>query len=258
MHHYHRNSIIMKKKIIPLTLVLFGFLIGASALSALAQTWTAPSSGCTPPNCNTPTPLNVSATEQIKLGSLILNSTTQSPAEVGLTVFGKIKIPDGAAAGKVLTSVDSSGKAEWRTLSMHGEGVKCPIDGEFYDPGGTAGHPNDFFWKCINGNVRYITGEAEVYAAAFPTVDIPNRTKSTMGNFNFWGYTYSIGFSVDSQNHLIRACYSGTTAPCTGGTASSIYCNWSGDIKVSNGTTFTCKNNVLDAIAPAPFKMRPS
>lgn len=103
------------KKPLSLALLLVGFLLGASALSALAQTWSAP--GCNPSidprACNTPAPLNIGNTEQFKLGPLVLNSTTQDASEVGLTVFGKIKIPDNKGAGKSFIS-DADGKGAWR------------------------------------------------------------------------------------------------------------------------------------------------
>ncbi len=104
----------MKNKIISSSLLVIGFVLGASALSVLAD-WSAPGSGCTPPSCNPSAPLNVSATSQDKEGPLRINIDTTNPiAEIGLTVFGKLKLVDGAQGdGKVLTS-SIDGTATWK------------------------------------------------------------------------------------------------------------------------------------------------
>ncbi len=103
----------MQKKIISATLVIVGFVLGATALSALAN-WTAPSTGCTPPSCNTSTPLNASSSAQVKDGPLTLNFLNPTVDNIGLRVLGKIKMVDGNQAdGKVLTS-DADGVGTWQ------------------------------------------------------------------------------------------------------------------------------------------------
>ncbi len=64
-----------------LTLVVFGYG------NSFAQTWSAPTG--TAPGGNTPAPLNLGSALQEKLGPLAINTSTVSPASVGLNVFGK-------------------------------------------------------------------------------------------------------------------------------------------------------------------------
>ncbi len=109
----------MKSKIISSTLVILGFVLGATALSAVAA-WTAPAS--TPPNCTSgqpgcDAPINVSASSQSKLGLLTLQSNLTDA--FGLAVANGIKLVDssvtaGTAAGKVLTS-DANGVGTWQS-----------------------------------------------------------------------------------------------------------------------------------------------
>ncbi|MEN9913289.1 MAG: hypothetical protein RLY66_697 [Candidatus Parcubacteria bacterium] len=114
----------MKSKIISSTLVILGFVLGATALSAIAA-WTAPSSGCTPPTCNTEAPIHVGAGSQSKLGLLTLQSNLTDA--FGLAVANGIKIVDasvtaGTASGKVLTS-DASGIGTWQSLGSAVSGM---------------------------------------------------------------------------------------------------------------------------------------
>lgn len=118
----------MKSKIIASTLLGIGFLIGASALSALAVWTGAPAGG--PTNCPTnlaPTdpgyiegcfaPINVGTKLQEKLGTL---------GTLGLSVLGDFKfLPVGGAqptAGQVLTADSSdlvNGKVKWENVSQN-------------------------------------------------------------------------------------------------------------------------------------------
>ncbi|MEK7641860.1 MAG: glycine-rich domain-containing protein [Patescibacteria group bacterium] len=100
------------KKTLSLTLIILGFLLGASALSAVAA-WTAP--GCAPTGCNTDAPINASSSPQTKYGPLTLNFS--NIYAIGLKVLGSVQIVDGTqGAGKVLTS-DASGIASWEYVS---------------------------------------------------------------------------------------------------------------------------------------------
>ncbi|OHA17342.1 MAG: hypothetical protein A3C79_03425 [Candidatus Taylorbacteria bacterium RIFCSPHIGHO2_02_FULL_45_28] len=117
----------MKSKIIASTLLVIGFLAGASALSALADWTAAPAGG--PPGCPSTVegcnaPINVGTTEQRKSGPLVVNFN--SIGDIGLTVLGKLKIIDAGAVagtnnGKVLTS-DANGVGTWQTPSGGTEG----------------------------------------------------------------------------------------------------------------------------------------
>lgn len=133
----------MKKKIFSVTYIAIGLIIGLSTLSAFAD-WTPPSHN--PPNCPTgepgcDAPLNVGPSHQTKLGSISINTTTDSPDPFGLDVFGisrffgnveigtaaspaTIKIVDGSTltSGKVLTAIDNNGTAGWRVPTGGGSG----------------------------------------------------------------------------------------------------------------------------------------
>jgi len=126
----------MKTKLIPTLLILLSFLLGASAISALAQQYIAPSFN--PPNCPPSTdacnaPINVGENPQNKKGPLNINfsnNTTSYPT--GLKVWGKsifagdveigaiglpakLKIVDGnqVTPGSVLTNVNGDGVGTW-------------------------------------------------------------------------------------------------------------------------------------------------
>ncbi len=119
----------MKSKIITSTLLGIGFLIGATALSALADWTGAPLAG--PTNCPTDlapndagyiegcfAPINVGSKLQNKLGTL---------GTLGLSILGDFKfLPVGGAqptAGQVLTADSSdlaNGKVKWATPASGG------------------------------------------------------------------------------------------------------------------------------------------
>lgn len=94
----------MKKHFIVLSLVA-GFIIGASALSALATgTWNPPPSS--PPSNNVDAPINVGSLLQEKAGPLLLDTN--------LGILGNLVIATGSpAAGKVLTAIDDTGVVTW-------------------------------------------------------------------------------------------------------------------------------------------------
>lgn len=101
----------MKRHLILASLAV-GFLIGASALSALATgTWSpAPSN---PPSNNVDAPINVGSALQEKLGSLLIDNN------VG--IIGNLIIATGTpSAGKVLTAVDGTGTVVWTATSSLG------------------------------------------------------------------------------------------------------------------------------------------
>ena len=74
------------KKTISFSLVAAGFLLGATALTALAQTWTPPTQS--PPGGNVAAPINVDYGVQTKSGGVILNGyqSVGSPMTYGLWV----------------------------------------------------------------------------------------------------------------------------------------------------------------------------
>lgn len=96
----------MKKQIITITTLVLGFLVGATALSAIAQTsggtWTAPSA--TAPGNNVPAPINVGSTGQAKSGLLALANL----------VFNPTGVVGSVVPGSVLTSTDNAGTVGWQ------------------------------------------------------------------------------------------------------------------------------------------------
>ncbi|MEK7641600.1 MAG: hypothetical protein AAB365_01240 [Patescibacteria group bacterium] len=118
------------KKTLSLTLIILGFLLGASALSAVAA-WTAP--GCAPTGCNTDAPINASSSPQTKYGPLTLNFS--NIYAIGLKVLGSVQIVDGTqGAGKVLTS-DASGIASWVLPAAAGGGTSVNGIAAYTTPG---------------------------------------------------------------------------------------------------------------------------
>ncbi len=108
----------MKNKIISSSLLVTGFLLGATALSALAGVWTPPQSA--PPADNVPAPINVG-----KLGVSALQEKFDSLMIDGnLGVLGNLVVATGTTAGSVqnmvLTAVDAGGTVGWRSVSGGG------------------------------------------------------------------------------------------------------------------------------------------
>ncbi len=126
----------IKSKILASTLLAIGFLVGASALSALAG-WTAAPGA--PTNCPTTTdgcnaPIHVGGSAQTKLGPLTVNTNLVSPVDAwGLIVYGAIRMInlDGTtgAAGSVLTNVNGDGVGTWQVPVAGGAGSNCKIQG---------------------------------------------------------------------------------------------------------------------------------
>ncbi len=103
----------MKKQIISFTLVAAGFLLGATALSALASgnTWTAPTQS--PPNGNVAAPINVGpdSPTQVKTDSLQINGSLAVVND--LIVSGNLNLSKGWSSGYVLTASGANGAAVW-------------------------------------------------------------------------------------------------------------------------------------------------
>lgn len=96
------------KKIFSTILVIASFVLGANVI----YSWTTPPA--TPPSSDTPAPINVGASTQVKSGSLGIDGNFLVSGNTVIT--GKLKIADGTqAAGRYLTS-DSDGNASWKQL----------------------------------------------------------------------------------------------------------------------------------------------
>jgi len=176
----------MKKQLITLAALAGGFVLGASALVALADsTWTsAPAGG--PPNNNVPAPINVGTAGQTKNGPLTITGLLG----IGSLQFlpsSMITTVDGVATGNVpansvLGNTDSYGTVGWRAMSgAAASGVSKIIAGTNVTVSPTAG-----------------TGEVTVNASSAGTVgggcliqngNSPNNSKViNWGNANGSGW----------------------------------------------------------------------
>ncbi len=169
----------MKSKIISTTLVILGFVLGATALSALANwtTPTVPNEGetlpCTPPKCNTATPLNVGSTLQTKLGQLSLNFNGYGT--YGLEVVNGIKLIDEemlAATPKnpdrmVLTS-DANGVGTWQPATGSGSSVSGIVS--YTTPGTyTYSVPSGAKFArvtVVGSGIRTVSGSQSLYTGS--------------------------------------------------------------------------------------------
>ncbi len=112
----------MKKQALSVALVIVGFLLGATALSALASgnSWTPPN--VPPPNGNIAAPINVgpNATTQEKTDSLLIDQTlgvVQNLIVGGIASTSQLRLGPTSVAGQVLTATDNQGTAAWQSAS---------------------------------------------------------------------------------------------------------------------------------------------
>src|SRR6185369_2121898 len=111
----------MKTKIIQNLKSIVFALILVFCIGVVSADWSNPPSGTVPPNNNTPTPVNVGSSSQIKAGPLTLG---------GLGIVGDLKfLPvsgNPPSSGQVLMSDDtdlSHGKVKWGSPSGGGAGT---------------------------------------------------------------------------------------------------------------------------------------
>ncbi len=121
----------MKSRIIPFAFTAIGFLIGATALSAMAQTWSGPTQA--PPNGNIAAPINVGINPQAKTGLLGLSALQFNPGGNGTT------------KGYVLEATDALGDAGWVSTSSLG------ISGGGSGGAMSEGIPHNFFVFSSSG-----------------------------------------------------------------------------------------------------------
>jgi hypothetical protein len=163
----------MKSKIISSSLLVVGFLLGASALSAIAGTWTAPASNCTPPNCNVDAPVNVGTFSQVKTGLLGLNELIVESIQV-LTSEGTTTSP---VVGKVLTAIDNDGNVGWRSAGSGSGSISiCRNDGTAVSGSATA---------CSDARSTYGEGTSQYraincLARHLPTYPAPSYSNAVM------------------------------------------------------------------------------
>ncbi len=131
----------MKKQILTIAALVVGFMAGATALSAIAQTggtWTAPTAP--PPGGNVAAPINEGATAQQKNGWL------------GLTglITANLQIASGTpGVGNILVS-DAAGNAKWQPVSN--PAGSCTLIAN--SSANTDWQPIDIPSPCIDGFCR--------------------------------------------------------------------------------------------------------
>jgi len=195
----------MKKQIISASLLVTGFLIGATALSAIAGTWTAP--GCTPPNCNVDAPVNVGGFTQIKTGLLGLSNLIVKglmvTTEEGTTTT-QTYITPGGIAGKVLTAIDSDGTVGWR--SSGGSNI---TNNFFYTKISTA-YSNGITTASCDTNDVVVSGGFIGKAGCTGSqqcaggTDAPNiNTSIPTASMNGW----TCGFDANGNISQVHTCY---------------------------------------------------
>ena len=172
------------KKITSASLLIIGFLVGATALSAIAGTWTAPGTGCTPPNCNVDAPVTTgggvtgNVYSQTKSGLLGLTDTIIKNLQV-LTGEGTTT----STAGKVLTALDNEGTVGWRS------------------GGGGGGSALDNLCTTIDTGIAFV-GWKEIDL----TIDGKNMCSDTNGcSYRAWRYnaTEPQGVNLYGSNAFI-------------------------------------------------------
>lgn len=200
----------MKKQILTIAALAIGFLAGASALSALAQTgtWTAPTSA--PPGGNVSAPLNVGSGVQAKTGLLGLSSLQFNPGGASNVI-----------SGSVLTAMDNYGTVGW-AASAGGYAVSI-VEG--------AGSYSNTFACRINSS----TGETTCKQSA--TSPINNPTVS-------WTSAAS-PFSASATGSYVLSCISGASGYnkptcCRTNTADgSALCKFAPNTNLDSWTAFT-------------------
>ena len=223
----------MKTKIIQNTkAVVLGLILAVGMGYAGAQTFTGPT--CAPTDvtgCNTPAPLNVGLSAQTKTGPLTLLhlfspdfTLTNSDGTVTNIPEGSVMVAEGANTGK-------AGWAESFTVyEDYGPGVRCPKNGYYYDPGGSAGAGYDFAYTCINGFVKYYTTDNA--AQSSDGSEVPRSKIKAYGNNGQFYAAYDSGanlvvFTVDGSGYLSRVCRNTGSCTATPNTE-QIPCNWTG------------------------------
>jgi hypothetical protein len=217
----------MKKQIISASLLIVGFLVGATALSAVAGTWTAP--GCTPPNCNVDAPVNVGTFAQVKSGLLGLNDLMVKKLQV-ITEEGTTT----DTAGKVLMALDNNGTVGWRDLPISnntGDTLKS-IAIAYYGEAG-AREPTAYddarnWVKVVKNDTQLTpgtkyafiiltTGETDGYRVLASTglgSDNGKKIRSRCYNFGFSSYSaasdYNFSDIPNSVGNYTKVSYQGT------------------------------------------------
>ena len=200
-----------RQSVIAATCLIVGGFIGASALVALAQTWT-PAPGIPTtcpagyPGCDAP--INVGSSTQTKLGSLILNAALQNQNAFGLTVFGTsilngtVQINSGSPVwGKVLMANDSSGTGVWvatSSLGITGGGGGGLQFAQAFREGSTTN--NDTGTNALVRPIYVISGPASAFVALNNvTPASPSYFSRNSSTYNYVGTTDGVACATGWQ-----------------------------------------------------------
>ena len=217
------------------SLLAVGAMLGASALSAYAQSsgqgWTGPTD--TPPDGNVATPINVSSTTQIKLGNLVINGLSVNAATI---LNGIVQIPSGnPVTGDVLVAQDTSGTVGWGTASAGSAKVVYKFTTKYSSLMGNA----DFYAWVGNTTMPKSGGNDHgwyIQGAPSNTHFIATADKLCsyfMTNGVWTGYSKYAGGDYGSDNNNTEYYWSTSTSA------------W---IKTSNGDNGTIDITSLDCI----------
>ncbi|MEK7646075.1 MAG: hypothetical protein AAB381_00045 [Patescibacteria group bacterium] len=195
----------MKKHLTSLSVLVLGFVIGASALTAIAQVvpgWNpAPTTGA--PNDNVSAPINTGATPQVKTGLLTLANFTFNSTGVANIV-----------PGNVLTARDTSGTVEWKKqgFDFTSAGTQYSITVPRFDPDQVRGNTlsrvtvADASAKAVVVNINKDDTNnckdslMELYSRAgvsdsAPTIQFVDQVRpglpTTYGNYHYLGYIFT-------------------------------------------------------------------
>jgi hypothetical protein len=175
----------MKKQLITLAALVGGFIIGASALVALADWTQAPPN---PPQNNAPAPINVGAGTPVLNLTGIQEKTNSLIIDGGLSVLGNLNIATGTNAnvrGAVLTN-DGNNNVVWAT-APHGMVV--------YPGGYSRDIHNHYTWTVPDGvttvRVRAWGGSGSFLSSGDYAESVLSVTQGTV-------YTLVVGVSDGS------------------------------------------------------------
>jgi hypothetical protein len=214
----------MKKQIISLTLVVVGFLLGATALSALASgTWTPPTA--TPPGGNIAAPINVgpNATTQEKTDSLIIDGVLALKSLVVNPGSGSV------ADNQVLTSSGGNGTAVWAQAGGGSASTTMtafdPTSNILYYRGSTlqgSSFPSGLVDNSVSGatNCPTPTVKNEQVAIPYPSTIPANayavEITSTVGGYSNGAGSSGLVFAQVSNSNgsfiPVATTWNGTTA----------------------------------------------
>ncbi len=265
----------MKTSFLAKTGILAGALIGALALSALAQssgTWTAPTA--TPPGNNVAAPINVGGGgdpltyPQIKTGLLGLSNLVVNNLQV-LTGEGttttNTTVGTGGISGKVLTAIDSNGTVGWRVAGGGGWGGSCSValtsvnNNSVYQNTSSSNivvTAYESVSNAVSGAIMSITGSISQNGSGYSLVTNNGGLMSSGGSGFAISFVVPSGYYyvVNASTNTGTLNFTGSTWPlCTGGSSSALSSGSVGGGWSSGGTSATWGNATGIGFCPTGY-----